>query len=247
MPEGPSIVILKELTKDFVGKEIHSVEGNSKIDLTRLPGAIIKSIRSWGKHFLIELPDVSLRVHFLMFGSYRINERKDTAPRLSLRFVDATELNFYACSVKYVEGSLDRQYDWQTDVMSDQWNPALARKKLRNLPDKFVCDALLNQDIFAGVGNIIKNEILFRIRIHPLSLVGSLPSPKLKAMIEQARIYSFEFLAWKKAYVLRQHWLAHNKSICPRCDIPFTRAHVGKTHRRSFYCENCQKKYDAIK
>ena len=247
MPEGPSIVILRELTTDFVGKEIHSVEGNSKIDLTRLPGAIIKSIRSWGKHFLIELPDVSLRVHFLMFGSYRINERKDTAPRLSLRFADATELNFYACSVKYVEGSLDSQYDWQTDVMSDQWNPALARKKLRNLPDTFVCDALLNQDIFAGVGNIIKNEVLFRIRVHPLSLVGGLPSIKLKMLIEQARIYSFEFLAWKKAYVLRQHWLAHNKNICPRCDIPFIRAHLGKTHRRSFYCEKCQKKYDAIK
>lgn len=247
MPEGPSIVILKELTTDFVGKEIHSVEGNSKIDLTRLPGAIIKSIRSWGKHFLIELPDVSLRVHFLMFGSYRINERKDTAPRLGLRFADATELNFYACSVKYVEGPLDSQYDWQADVMSDQWNPALARKKLRNLPDTFVCDALLNQDIFAGVGNIIKNEALFRIRVHPLSLVGALPSPTLKALIEQACIYSFEFLAWKKAYMLRQHWLAHNKSLCPRCEILFTRAHLGKTHRRSFYCENCQKKYDAIK
>ncbi|WP_198300896.1 hypothetical protein [Cellvibrio sp. PSBB006] len=164
-----------------------------------------------------------------MFGSYRINDRKDTAPRLSLRFADATELNFYACSVKYVEDTLDSQYDWQTDVMSDQWNPALAQKKLRNLPDTFVCDALLNQDIFAGVGNIIKNEVLFRIRVHPLSLVGGLPSKKLKTLIEQARIYSFEFLAWKKAYVLRQHWLAHNKSICPRCDIPFIRAHVGKT------------------
>ena len=246
MPEGPSIIILKELTKDFVGKEIQSVEGNSKIDLSRLPGAIIKSIRSWGKHFLIELPSVSLRVHFLMFGSYRINERKDTVPRLSLRFADSTELNFYACSVKYVESRLDGEYDWQADVMSDQWNPALAREKLRKLPYMFACDALLNQDIFSGVGNIIKNEVLFRIRVHPLSLVGALPPAKLKALIEQARIYSFEFLEWKKAYVLRQHWQAHNKSVCPRCDLTFTRAHLGNTHRRSFYCENCQKKYEVI-
>lgn len=244
MPEGPSIVILKELTEDFVGKKIQSVEGNSKIDLTRLPGSVIQSIRSWGKHYLIELPDVSLRIHFLMFGSYRINERKESAPRLSLRFADSTELNFYACSVKYIEGLLDEQYEWQADVMSDQWNPAVARKKLRNLPETFVCDALLNQDIFAGVGNIIKNEVLFRIRVHPLSLVGSLPSAKLRSMVEEARNYSFEFLEWKKAYVLRQHWLAHNKSTCPRCDRPFTRAHLGKTHRRSFYCEKCQKKYD---
>ena len=32
MPEGPSIVILKELTQGFVGKQIKTVGGNSKID-----------------------------------------------------------------------------------------------------------------------------------------------------------------------------------------------------------------------
>jgi formamidopyrimidine-DNA glycosylase len=30
-----------------------------------------------------------------------------------------------------------------------------------------------NQTIFAGVGNIIKNEVLFRIRVHPLSTQSS--------------------------------------------------------------------------
>jgi endonuclease-8 len=36
-----------------------------------------------------------------MFGSYRINERKEDAqPRLSLGFDDGEEFNFYSCSVK---------------------------------------------------------------------------------------------------------------------------------------------------
>lgn len=37
------------------------------------------------------------------------------------------------------------------------------------------CDALLNQDLFAGSGNIIKNEVLFRIGVHPWSTLGALP------------------------------------------------------------------------
>jgi endonuclease-8 len=113
------------------------------------------------------------------------------------------------------------------------------------MPDTLVCDALLDQDVFAGVGNIIKNEVLFRIRIHPLSTVGALPAAKLRELVQQARQYSFDFLAWKKAYVLKAHWLAHTKTTCPRCKIPFKKAHCGKTRRRSFFCERCQKRYPA--
>jgi endonuclease-8 len=127
--------------------------------------------------------------------------------------------------------------------MSEQWSARAARAKLRAKPDALVCDILLDQDIFAGVGNIIKNEVLFRIRVHPLSQSAALPVAKLRALVEQARIYSFEFLAWKKQYVLREHWLAHNKRSCPRCQIPYTKAYLGKTHRRSFFCEKCQKLY----
>ncbi|MDF3013781.1 MAG: endonuclease [Cellvibrio sp.] len=243
MPEGPSIVILRELAENFSGERILRVEGNSKIDLVRLVGQKINAIRSWGKHFLIELSGFSIRIHFLMFGSYRINERKEVAPRLSLQFANNRELNFYACSVKYVEGTLDELYDWRTDVMSDQWDSSIALKKLRASPEKLACDALLDQDIFAGVGNIIKNEVLFRIRVNPLSPIGALPAAKLRDMVKQARQYSFEFLEWKKQYVLREHWLAHNKRACPRCNIPYTKAYLGKTNRRSFFCEKCQKKY----
>ena len=241
MPEGPSIVILKEQTAEFAGKKIVSATGNTKIDKTRLVGQRIVALRSWGKHFLIELPDVAVRIHFLLFGSYRINERKSTPPRLSLEFKKG-ELNFYACSVQYIEGKLDDTYDWSGDVMSDSWNASAALAKLRAMPNTFVCDALLDQDIFAGVGNIIKNVVLFRIRVHPLSTIGALPAAKLREVVAQARQYSFEFLAWKKAFVLKQHWLAHTKSICPRCHIPFVKAKLGNTNRRSFFCERCQKK-----
>jgi endonuclease VIII len=242
MPEGPSIVILKEEASAFVGKKILRVEGNTTIDKDRLAGQRIVAPRSWGKHFLVELPAFSLRVHFMLWGSYRINERKDSAARLGLGFRSG-ELNFYSCSVRFIDQPLDEVYDWRSDVMSDQWDAALARKRLRARPDMLVCDALLDQDLFAGVGNIIKNEVLFRIRVHPLSTVGALPASKLRDLVREARQYSFDFYEWKKAYVLRKHWLAHTKRTCPRCEIPFVKAHLGKTQRRSFFCERCQLRY----
>jgi endonuclease-8 len=244
MPEGPSLVILKEQSRRFVGQHIVHAEGNTwAIDKARLAGQPILSLRTWGKQFLIELPELVVRVHFLLFGTYRVDERRDRPPRLSLAMEDGGELNFYACSVKELEGDLDQLYDWSADVMSDQWDAARARKKLRAAPDLLACDALLDQDIFSGVGNIIKNEVLFRIRVHPLSTVGDLPPAKLRALVEQARVYSFDFLEWKKQYVLKQHWLAHTRSICPRCNIPFKKAKLGRSNRRSFYCERCQKRY----
>lgn len=244
MPEGPSLVILKEQTTRFVGQRIERAGGNTTaIDTARLEGQPIVSLRTWGKHFLIELPTLVLRIHFLLFGSYRIDEQRDRPPRLSLAMEDGGQLNFYACSVKEVDGDLDAVYDWSADVMSGAWDPKRARKKLRAEPGLLACDALLDQAIFAGVGNIIKNEVLFRIRLHPLSTVGALPAPKLRALVEEARNYSFDFLAWKKAFTLKQHWLAHTKSICPRCNIPFKKARLGRSNRRSFYCERCQKRY----
>ncbi|MEO7885514.1 MAG: DNA-formamidopyrimidine glycosylase family protein [Polaromonas sp.] len=246
MPEGPSIQILREAATQFAGKTVVRASGNSSIDMVRLVGRRVVAVRSWGKHFLIEFVGFSLRIHLLMFGSYRINEGKDGAvPRLSLRFAGGEELNFYTCSVRYIEEPLDAVYDWGADVLSDAWDAAAARKKLRAMPDTLVCDALLDQTVFSGVGNIIKNEVLFRIRVHPLSTVGALPATKLRELVVQARQYSFDFLEWKKAFVLRQHWLAHTKRICPRCDIPFVKAHLGKTQRRSFFCENCQRRYEA--
>jgi len=171
MPEGPSIVILKEELQQFTGKKILSVAGNSKIGIERLKNKTVTAFKSWGKHSLICLDDFTVRIHLLMFGTYRINERKESAPRLSLVFENG-ELNFYTCSIKFLEGDINSHYDWSEDVMNEDWDPKAAKTKLKKTPEKLICDALLEQDIFSGVGNIIKNEVLYRVCIHPESRTG---------------------------------------------------------------------------
>ncbi len=244
MPEGPSIVILKEEAAAFAGRKVLRVSGNSKQELARMRNRKILSLRSWGKHFLIEFDGFSLRIHFLLFGSYRINAREEATPRLSLGFAKGEELNFYACSVKFIEGALDAAYDWRADVMNPDWDAAQARRKLRLRPRTLAADALLDQDVFAGVGNIIKHEVLSRIRVHPQSEVGALPPRKLAELVTQARASSFDFYTWKKAFVLKQHYQVHTRTICPRDGHLLTyRKQLGKAQRRAFFCEHCQRRY----
>lgn len=136
MPEGPSIVILREEAAGFAGKIVKEVvAGNSRLDLTRMRGRRVLALRSWGK---------------------------------------------------------------------------------RAMPDALACDVLLDQDVFAGCGNIIKNEVLHRIRVHPENTVGALSPRKRGELVEQAREYSFDFYEWKKAHVLRKHWQIHARTHCPR-------------------------------
>ncbi|HYG15326.1 MAG TPA: DNA-formamidopyrimidine glycosylase family protein [Bacteroidia bacterium] len=243
MPEGPSIVILKEAVEPFAGKKVLSVTGNSKkIDLTKLEGRKVTAFKSWGKHFLICFKDFTVRIHFLLFGSYRINKSKETPPRLGLKFSNG-ELNFYACSVLMLERPLDEIYDWSGDVLSPTWDAGRALEKLKKKPDMLVCDALLDQDIFAGSGNIIKNEVLYRIHVHPKNKTGDLPQEKLEEMVHEAVNYSYDFLRWKKEFTLKKHWLAHTKTVCKRDGNPLIKEYLGKTNRRTFYCEKCQVLY----
>jgi endonuclease-8 len=243
MPEGPSILIARQSLLPFIGKKIHEVSGNTKIEKERLVNQKIQNVQSWGKHLLICFEHFTLKIHFMMFGTYLINQRKTTPLRLALGFRKNEEINFYTCSLKVLEGNPEQFYDFSADVLSPDWSPRKAARKLKKIPGSNVCDALLDQQIFAGVGNIIKNELLFRIKVHPKSLVGAIPVKKRQSLIRESRNYSLDFLKWKKEFVLKKHWLVYTKKICPRDHSPIKREHIGKTNRRTFFCETCQKLY----
>lgn len=239
MPEGPSIVILKEAVQQFAGKKVIDVSGNTSSDIERIRDKKIESFKSWGKHFLICFDEFTVKIHLLMFGTYRINEKKDAVPRLTLVFSDG-EINFYTCSVKILEGDINSHYNWSEDIMNENWSPFKAMESLKKIPKQMICDALLDQNIFSGLGNIIKNEVLYRTKIHPESLVGKIPDSDLSTIIDESSVYSFQFLDWKKKYELKKHWLAHTKKVCVHCDLALEKQYTGTKKRRSFFCTNCQ-------
>lgn len=242
MPEGPSIVILKDLIKELhLGKpEVLEVTGNVKnLDKDRLLHQKVEDFKSWGKHFLICFNDFTIRIHFMLFGTYLINARKKTPVKLGLVF-SKDELNFYTCKVDLLEGNVSIHYSWENDVMADEWNSRTAIKKLKANPEALVCDTLLDQQIFSGVGNIIKNEVLYRTRIHPLTKIENLSPAKLKALVNEARNYSFDFLKWKKENTLSKHWEIYNQKECP-LKHKIDKKELGRTHRQTYFCKKCQK------
>jgi endonuclease VIII len=241
--EGPSLVILSEELNGFVGKTITDVTGNSKQDIERINGRKIEEIKSWGKHLLILFGDFTVRIHFLMFGSYRINEQKENRiPRLSLIF-NEEEINFYSCSIQFIEQPLEKVYDWKLDLMSPQWDEKVVTKKVKASKERMICDVLMDQEIFGGLGNIMKNEVLFNTYLHPEALVENLPAKKIREVVKEARDYAFRFYEWKKAYELRKHWLIYKKRKCPRCNVPVQIRKTGTGGRRSYFCELCQRTF----
>ena len=243
MPEGPSIVLVREELARFARRRVLRASGTANIDLARLEGKSIRRFRSWGKHLLLDFGQFAIRIHFLMFGSHTVDHRKPRPERLRLEFQHG-DVNFYTCAVREISEPLDEVYDWGVDVLSDEWDATAARRRLRKHSDALICDALLDQELFAGVGNIMKNEILFRTRVHPASRVAALPPAKLRAIVEQTRAYSFDFLAWKRAGVLKKHWQVHTRRTCPNCGGSLDKAHLGLTKRRTFWCERCQVRYE---
>jgi endonuclease-8 len=242
MPEGPSIKILQEEVQFFTGLKPVTCGGNAKIDMSRFQKKPIRQFKSWGKHLLICYDSFFLRIHLLLFGSYRINEKRDMPPRLFYTFKKG-ELNFYNCSVKLIDGSPEEVYDWEIDTLSDSWNPHKALLAVKDRGHEMVCDLLLDQQVFAGSGNIIKNEVLFKQRIHPESITAALTLRQQRDLITALHAYCYDFYRWKKAYVFKRNWLIYRAKICSVCGLKITRRNTGKNNRRSFYCAQCQPLY----
>lgn len=241
--EGPSLVIATIEMQKIVNEKVMRASGNSKlVPFAKLNNAKVINIQSWGKHLLLRFSTCILRIHFLMYGSYRVDdEKKYQVPRLSLRF-KKNKLLFYSCSIREISEEEFNEYDWSSDVMSESWDPEKALQKVLNKKQEMVCDVLMDQQIFSGVGNIIKNEVLFRLHIHPEIQIRNLPPKLLKQLVEETKNYCEEFFEWKVLYILKRNWKILRKKTCPTCLGKVERRKTGKLERWSYFCPYCQRK-----
>jgi endonuclease-8 len=247
--EGPSLYLAAEQLQPFAGRRIERVSGNSKIGIERLAGQTVLAIFAWGKHLVFQMDTFALRVHFMLWGTFAAtvkgrsvtgDYRRSGPPRLVLNFPNG-EITIWAASVKFVEDAdAKAAYDFSANVMSDEWDPRAALAKTRAFPRAEIADVLLDQAIFAGVGNIIKNEVLFRTRVSPFVKVRDISDRKLKAIVADARTFSFRFLDLRRIFALRKNLEVYRRSACPRCGGKIERRVHGQRARRSFFCAKCQ-------
>jgi endonuclease-8 len=247
--EGPSLYLAAEQLQPFSGKKILEVSGNSKIGIERLKGKKVVEIFSWGKHLVIQFDDFALKTHFLLYGSFEADVNKVTVtgdyrrtktPRLVLSFRNG-EIRMFNCSIKFIEDkNFRKSYDFRSDIMSSDWSDNLALKKIKKFPKEEIGDVLLDQDIFGGVGNIIKNEILFITKVNPKKRVRDIRTKKRKEIVRESQLFSHQFLEWRRIFQLKKHLLIYRKSTCPLCQTKVIREKTGKRKRWSFYCKRHQ-------
>lgn len=243
--EGPSVRAVANHLKLFEGRTVISASGNARVEKERLRDERIEAIFGRGKQLVIQFPERALTIHFLMFGSYRINEvREGMQPRLTLEFHDG-RLTFYNCAVRLVfAAQLDELVKDEFDILSNNWHLNKVLQRSAELKEAYICDALLDQNVFAGIGNIIKNEALFRAAVQPLSVVSKIPEERLETIALEARAFSQRFYEVRNTgEKLNPYLQTYRNKQCPRCGQQVQLKRTGKSARISFFCPDCQVLY----
>lgn len=189
MPEGPAILHLCNKLLPFKDKIVKKAGGYGPMPTDWINGKKLLEICTWGKHLLFVFSSGTVRVHLMLFGEVRINERKKVNRSFFLEFAK-DEINGYVVKAEKLKGSPKEVYDWRTDILHKSFDADYVKLLLKEEAKKPIDDVLMDQNIFTGVGNKIRNEALYRAGIHPLSITGKIPAAKITKLIKEVLAYS---------------------------------------------------------
>ncbi|KAL2761613.1 endonuclease 8-like 2 isoform c [Daubentonia madagascariensis] len=161
---------------------------------------------------------------------------QDTQVRLVLHFGGGGFLAFYNCQMSWSSSPVVKP---ACDILSEKFHRGQALEALGQAQP--VCYTLLDQRYFSGLGNIIKNEALYRAGIHPLAL-GSLLSPScLEALVDHVVEFSTDWLQ-DKFQGKHQHTQIYQKEQCPAGHQVMKEAlgPPGGFQRLTWWCPHCQ-------
>ena len=243
MPEGPTILNLRNKLNRFRKKTVTEAGGYGDMDKTGIEGQQLLDIDSYGKNFIFVFRDFFVTVHLGLFGSMLINKRKKSNASFYLHFDDA-QINFYIANTKRIQGKPQDYFNYRTDILKDNYDGELVLGTVQDkYKERMIGDVLMEQEIFAGVGNIIRIESLYRAKIHPASLVKDIPEKKLVFLIETVVNYAYEFLEQSKTDTVKEKTLIYGRKICPKDKRELIIEEMGKVKRKTYVCPKCQKMY----
>jgi endonuclease-8 len=273
MPEGDTIFRAAQTLQRALGGGIVTrfetvLPALSRIDEdSPLRGRTIERVSSAGKHLLMQFSDgLVLRTHMRMNGSwhiYRPGERWRRARR-DMRIVVATaDFEAVGFNIPVAEflatRNLERHDELEKlgpDLLNDAFDASEALRRFRQRPALAIADALLNQRILAGIGNVYKSEVLFVCRVHPFATVGELTNAQLTGIIETARkllranvagtlaprtTYSGFRRTTGSSDPGQRLWVyGRGGKPCRRCDTPLAARKHGDDGRLTYWCPKCQ-------
>jgi endonuclease-8 len=236
---------------------------------TPLVGQTVDQVEARGKWLLIHFSGGGiLTSHLLMNGRwhiYRHGERWQ-APRFHMRIViENSEYQAVGFRVPvarmHTEQSLARDLHIarsENDLLSEEFDAEAALARLLAVPHDALAEALLDQKVLAGIGNVFKSEICFVQGLHPFRAVGTLTRDEAAATIASAQKLlkanvledSGDLIVTYRGQQRRTtHASDPSASLwvygragepCRRCGEPIRRRIQGADARVTFWCPRCQ-------
>ena len=131
------------------------------------------------------------------------------------------------------------------DISSDKFDRRFLNAFLNRHARAPIKAVLLLQSGFAGIGNWMADEILWRARIHPATPAGKLTAPQRDLLFRAIKFVARESLRTlgkdnsdpPRSWLIHQKWKA--KGVCPRDGTPLRRETIGG--RTTAWCPKCQR------
>lgn len=264
MPEGNTIHRLaREHTRDLSGRivRVSSPQGRFAAEARRLDRHRFLEADAFGKHlFHFWQGGLIVHIHLGMAGEFFRFEGKPPPPRASVRMrlcappVTIDLIGPPTCALISEEERLAILARLGPDPLRRDSDLELVHAALQKRPDRPIGDALLDQRVISGVGNIYRNEALFLTGIHPLRPAGLLTGDEWSRLWETLRRLMRRGVTTRRISTVdpgetphpranrgtRDPFYVYRNEVCRRCggrirELPLS-------GRRMFACEACQPK-----
>jgi endonuclease-8 len=217
----------------------------------RLGGRVVEAIETHGKNlFLVFDNELVLHSHLRMTGAWDVRSvggRWRRAPGrawLVLRAGDQEAVEYDGPVLELMTAGR-RRFDQRLaalgpDILADEFDATSFLKRLRSTDQQRpIGDALLDQRILAGVGNIWKAESCWQAAVDPWRPVASLSDEQVLGLVEGIRPRML--LSGTQGYqAARARIYRHVGEPCPRCGSAIVSRGQGDQNRTTYWCPGCQ-------
>ena len=215
----------------------------------RLPGHIFEETKRHGKYLFTRMDNqLWLIFHFGMTGSLVFTDKHSELPSHTRFLITFDSGSFLAFNCPRMFGKLNLADDINSfikgkklghDALTVDFTTFKTSLKTRRGAIKSV---LMNQQVFAGVGNIYADEIMYQIGVHPTTPIQTLSPKHLKQMydvMQQVLKTSIDtqanFEKLPNSYIILQRSKNGN---CPKCSSNMESIKI--SGRTTYYCPICQ-------
>ena len=273
MPEGDTIFrAARTLHRVLAGKTVERFESVypalNRVDEDRpVAGRTVERVTSRGKHLLMTFSGgLVLHTHMRMNGTwhvYRPGERWQRPSREMRVLVATSDVVAVGFNIPIAEllSTADLARHRQLgrlgpDVADDSFDREVVLQRMRASGSSAVADALLDQQILAGIGNVLKSEVLFVAGVHPFTALQQLDDDTLGRILDVSRRLMKMNVAETSATSgprtgrqttgsldpFQKLWVyGRGGKACRRCGSRIQSRKTGLDARLTYWCPTCQK------